>query len=193
MNERSEALGSLAATPSRTGRRVIAALAGTALVAAGAHVAVPIPGSAVPATLQVFAVLVVGGLLGPRLGAASLVTYLVLGVMGLPVFAPFGAPGLARLVGPTGGYLLAFPVAAALTGLLTRGATGRVGMLRIAAGCLLGLLAIHIGGLAQLSILVGPAIAFQAGVLPFLVPDLLKVALAAAAIALLRRPVGRLV
>jgi biotin transporter BioY len=66
-------------------------------------------------------------------------------------------------------------------------------MLRIAAGCLLGLLAIHIGGLAQLSILVGPAIAFQAGVLPFLVPDLLKVALAAAAIALLRRPVGRLV
>ncbi len=193
MSESSEALGTLAATPSRTGRRVVAALAGAALVAAGAHVAVPVPGSAVPATLQVFAVLVVGGLLGPRLGAASLVTYLVLGVMGLPVFAPFGAPGLARLIGPTGGYLLAFPVAAAVVGLLARDARGRSGMLRIAAGCLLGLVTIHAGGVAQLSILAGPAVALQAGVLPFLMPDLVKAALAAVAIGALRRPVGRLV
>ncbi len=89
-------------------RRTIAVMLGTALVSLAAQVAVPIPGTPVPVTLQPLAVLIVGGLLGPALGASSLVLYLLLGAAGLPVFTPFGLPGVARLIGPTGGYLLAF-------------------------------------------------------------------------------------
>src|SRR5207249_10368368 len=93
-------------------RRGVAVLLGTALVAAAAQIAVPLPGTPVPVTLQPLAVLVVGGLLGAPLGAASLLLYLALGAAGLPVFTPFGVPGLGRLLGPTGGYLLAYPLAA---------------------------------------------------------------------------------
>ncbi|MCH8255792.1 MAG: biotin transporter BioY, partial [Gemmatimonadetes bacterium] len=89
--------------------RVISLVLGALLVALGAQMALPLPGTPVPVTLQVPAVLLVGGLLGPRMGAASLVLYLALGAAGLPVFAPMGAPGVARLFGPTGGYLLAYP------------------------------------------------------------------------------------
>ena len=89
-------------------RALIAAIAGAAFVAIGAQIAVPLPGTPVPVTFQVPAVLIVGGLLGLRLGAASMATYLLAGVAGLPVFAPVGAFGIARLIGPTGGYLLAF-------------------------------------------------------------------------------------
>src|SRR6266581_3428914 len=101
---------------SLTLRRALAVALCTALVAAAAQVAVPLPGTPVPMTLQPLAVLLVGGMLGPGLGAASLILYLVLGALGLPVFTPYGAPGIARLVGPTGGYLLAYPVAAFAVG-----------------------------------------------------------------------------
>src|SRR5256714_6840098 len=93
-------------------RRVAAVVLGALVVAAAAQVSVPLPGTPVPLTLQPLAVLVVGGLLGAPLGAASLLLYLALGAAGLPVFTPFGVPGLGRLLGPTGGYLLAYPLAA---------------------------------------------------------------------------------
>src|ERR1700720_4515112 len=99
-------------------RRTVAVVLGTALVAFAAQVAVPIPGTPVPVTLQPLAVLIVGGLLRPALGASSLVLYLLFGAAGLPVFTPFGLPGVARLIGPTGGYLLAYPLAAAIVGRL---------------------------------------------------------------------------
>ena len=89
------------------GRSVAAALAGALAVALAAQVSIPVPGTAVPMTLQPLAVLVVGGLLGPRFGALSLVMYLAMGAAGLPVFTPGGLPGAARLFGPTGGFLLA--------------------------------------------------------------------------------------
>src|SRR2546426_593522 len=95
----------------RAARRALAVLLGAALVAAAAQLSVPLPGTPVPLTLQPLAVLVVGGLLGAPLGAASLLLYLALGAAGLPVFTPFGVPGLGRLLGPTGGYLLAYPLA----------------------------------------------------------------------------------
>src|SRR5205809_5323017 len=76
-----------------------------------AQIAIPLPGTPVPMTLQPLAVLLVGALLGPGLGAGSMILYLALGAAGLPVFTPYGLPGLARLVGPRGGYLLAYPVA----------------------------------------------------------------------------------
>lgn len=153
---------------------------GAALVALAAQVVVPLPGTAIPFTLQPLAVLVVGGALGMRGGAAALALYLAMGLAGLPVFAG-GGSGLARLLGPTGGYLLAFPVAAAATGW----AAARGGLVRTLAACALGMLLIHAGGAAQLALLGGdPAAAFRMGFVPFLTGDLLKIGLAAAVILL---------
>ena len=95
------------------GVRVAAVVAGAVLVAAAAQVSVPLPGTPVPMTLQPMAVLLVGGLLGARLGALSMILYLAMGAAGLPVFTPtVPLVGVARLLGPTGGYLLAYPLAA---------------------------------------------------------------------------------
>jgi len=158
-------------------RRVVAVVLGAALVAAAAQVTGVIPGTPVPFTLQPLAVLIVGGLLGPSLGASSLILYLVLGAAGLPVFTPIGLPGAARLIGPTGGYLLAYPVAAFAVGrLIGKGDGTRTA--RIALAALAGLALIHLGGLAQLLILTGSAAqAARLGTLPFLVGDLGKAAI----------------
>ena len=157
-------------------RRAVAVVLGAALVAAAAQVTGVIPGTPVPFTLQPLAVLVVGGLLGPSLGASSLILYLLLGAAGLPVFTPIGLPGAARLIGPTGGYLLAYPVAAFAVGRLVGDATRTA---RVALAVLAGLALIHLGGLAQLLILTGSAAqAARLGTLPFLVGDLGKLAIA---------------
>lgn len=92
-------------------------LGGSLLVALCAQLAVPLPFSPVPVTGQTFAVLLLGATLGARRSAAALLLYLIEGAAGLPVFAPGGLPGVGRLAGPTGGYLLAFPAAAFLVGL----------------------------------------------------------------------------
>ncbi len=171
------------AASGRTARRVAVAGLAAALVAAAAQVAVPVPFSPVPMTLQPLAVLLVGALLGPRLGAAALVLYLAAGLSGLPVFAPGGLPGAARLVGPTGGYLLAFPVAAAAVGAL---AGPRPGLIRLLLASAAGMAVIHAGGTAHLALLGGdPALAFRVGFVPFLTGDLLKVGLAAGIVLLI--------
>jgi len=158
-------------------RRAAAVILGAALVAVAAQVSIPLPGTPVPLTLQPLAVLLVGGLLGPVLGAASLMLYLSLGALGLPVFTPYGLPGgLARLLGPTGGYLLAYPVAAFAVGRVA-GDGKRWG--RLALALLAGLALIHLGGLAQLLILTGSAAsAVRLGTVPFLIGDLLKLCIA---------------
>lgn len=161
-------------------RRAVAVLLGAALVAVAAQVAVPLPGTPVPMTLQPLAVLLVGGLLGPTLGAASLVAYLGMGAMGLPVFTPYGLPGFARLIGPTGGYLLAYPVAAFAVGWVV--GDGRR-WLRLVAGVFSGLVLIHLGGVAQLLLLTGSAgSALRLGTLPFILGDLGKMAIAVIAL-----------
>lgn len=176
---RPQALSSVVA-PSRTGRRAVAIGLAALLVALSAQVTVPVPLSPVPMTLQPLAVLVVGGVLGASAGAAALVLYLGLGMVGLPVFAG-GTGGFWHLLGPTGGYLLAFPAAAAVAGKLGDG--GRAGLLRVLLGCALGMVVIHAGGVAVLALLGGdPSLAFRIGFIPFLTGDLLKVGLAAAAI-----------
>src|SRR3712207_2155280 len=96
----------------------IGAVAFAAALAAASQIAIPLPGTPVPITLQPLVVVLAGLLLGPRAAAASMVTYLAAGALGLPVFAPVGAPGVARLVGPTGGYLLAYPAAAVVAAVL---------------------------------------------------------------------------
>ena len=163
-------------------RRVIAVLLGATLVAIAAQIAIPIPGTPVPMTLQPLAVLLVGGLLGPGLGASTMLLYLALGAAGLPVFTPYGLPGVARLLGPTGGYLLAYPVAAFVVGRIA-GDGRRVARLALAA--LAGLALIHLGGLAQLVLLTGSVSgAARLGTLPFVLSDLMKVPL----VALLLKP-----
>jgi len=126
-------------------------------------------------TLQPMAVLLVGGLLGARFGALSMILYLAMGAAGLPVFTPT-VPlfGIARLLGPTGGYLLAYPVAAYAVGAIV---AERRSVGRVACGVFAGLVLIHLGGLAQLLILTGNlSAAARFGTVPFLLGDLLKIA-----------------
>jgi biotin transport system substrate-specific component len=161
------------------GRRLVEIGLGALVVALAAQAAVPVPFSPVPMTLQPLAVLVVGGLLGAAGGVAALTTYLVLGMLGFPVFAG-GSAGVVHLAGPTGGYLLAFPLAAGAVGALA----GRsAGVLRVLLACVAGMVIIHAGGVAQLALLGGdPSLAFQVGFVPFFTGDLVKVGLAAAVI-----------
>jgi biotin transport system substrate-specific component len=161
-----------------TDRRVRMALGILIFVLAtsfGAYVAVPLPGTAVPITLQPLFIILAGAVLGPWGGAASMASYLVLGVSGAPVFS-FGGAGLPWLLGPTGGYLIAAPAAAFLVGYVARGA-GRV---RRGVALGLGIGTLYVGGVAQLLLLTGApvATAVAEGVLPFLVGDLIKVFLA---------------
>ncbi|HUN65571.1 MAG TPA: biotin transporter BioY [Bacteroidota bacterium] len=118
-----------------------------ALTAVGAQIEIPhVP---VPFTLQTFFVLLAGAILGPRRGAASQVLYLLCGASGLPVFSGFSG-GLLRLIGPTGGYLLAFPFAAYLGGFLFR---ETVSFLRAVVAMGAGALLIFIVGTVQLDLL----------------------------------------
>jgi biotin transport system substrate-specific component len=149
---------------------------------------IEIPLQPVPITGQTFGVLLVGALLGSRRGAASMLTYVGMGAVGLPVFAG-GAAGLSRLAGPTAGYLAGFMVAAALVGFLSRHGWDR----RVATTVLamaLGTLTIYIFGVAWLSRFVGWSQVLATGVAPFLVGDALKLALAAVALPWIWRLVG---
>jgi len=166
-------------------------LAFSLLTALAAQVAIPLPFTPVPVTAQTFAVLLTGALLGSRLGALAMLVYLFEGAVGLPFFAAGGA-GLGRLLfSPTSGYLLACPAAAFLTGMLAeRGWDKR--FLKAAAAMALGSLVILLCGWSWLAIWTKSAAqAFSLGVAPFIPGDIIKIALAAAALptgwALLRR------
>jgi biotin transport system substrate-specific component len=158
--------------------RALGVLVVVGALALASQLAVPLPGTPVPLTLQPFVVVLAGLLLGPLDAAAAMVVYLLAGAAGLPVFAPMGPPGLARLLSPTGGYLLAYPLAAAVAGWLGAGRERFV--TRMAAACA-GILALYVGGLAQLFVLTGNlASAAIMGVLPFVAADLVKALVAAA-------------
>lgn len=154
-------------------------VAGSLLVALSAQLSLPLPFSPVPVTGQTFAVLLLGAVLGARRSAAALVLYLAEGAAGLPVFAPTGLPGAARLVGPTAGYLLAFPLAALLVGWLVERSSRR-GVLRWLVAGLAGEAVILTAGVAWLAAVVGWRDAVAAGLVPFLPGEAFKVALVAA-------------
>jgi len=159
------------------GRGAALALAFSLLTALSAQATLPLPFTPVPITGQTFAVLLTGALLGPRLGALTMALYLLEGSAGLPFFA-HGAAGAARLSGPTGGYLLSYPFAAALVGgLAARGWDRRPATML--AAMLLGSLVVFALGAGWLAHFVGPAHALKLGVLPFLPGDAVKALLAA--------------
>ncbi len=132
----------------------------------------------VPLTLQTLAVLLTGAVLGSRRGALALLLYLGQGAAGLPVFAG-GAGGIAHLVGPTAGYLIAFPLAAGLVGLLAERGWDRHILWTVLA-MILGNLVIYLLGVSWLAIYLGSLrSAIANGMLPFLLGDLIKIAIAA--------------
>ena len=158
------------------------ALGFSLFIALMAQVAIPLPFTPVPLTGQTLAVLLVGIVLGPRLGLATVVLYLLQGVAGLPVFAG-GKAGAAVLAGPTGGYLLAFPLAAALMGALAQRGWDR-NALTMALGMVAGLAVIFALGLVWLGVWLGMAGKFGGvdallgmGLWPFLPGEALKAAL----------------
>lgn len=157
------------------GRDLALICLGTLAIALLARLEIPI--EPVPITGQTLGVLLTGALLGSRRGAASVGAYLLLGAAGLPVLAG-GSAGLARLLGPTGGYLLGFVPAAWWVGWLSeRGWDRRVWSTVLAMA--LGTVVIHLCGVLWLSRFVGWPRVFQVGVLPFLPGDAMKVVLAA--------------
>ena len=152
-----------------------------------AQIAVPLPWTQVPITGQTFGVLLVAVLLGARRAALALGLYLLQGAAGWPVFAPFGLPGAARLLGPTGGYLWAFPVAAFATGWIAErieSFSTWSGKARLAGAVLLGHALILSGGVLWLASVmgIGMAAALTQGFVPFVLLDVpVKTALVVAA------------
>lgn len=172
------------AQPAAAGRDVALVAVFAALVVVLSLVpAVPVGGAGVPITLQTLGIMLAGLVLGPWRGLAAVGVYLALGLAGLPVFAQ-GEAGLGVLGGSTAGYLLAFPPAAVVTGvvaaLAVRRRRGRLPLLILAAA-LGGVVVIYLGGWVGLMVLFGltPWEAAVAGVLPFLPGDGLKVVVAA--------------
>jgi len=176
-----------------------------ALTAAAAQVSVPLPFTDVPLTLQPMVVLIGGLALGARLGSASQILYLAAGIAGLPVFAASATlpPGPLRLLGPTGGYLMAYPFAAFITGWLAeRGFDRRY--LGSFAAMLCGLAIIFAAGIAWLaffarpltgaalsgSVPIGLSAALATGLYPFLVADIVKLAIAAGLVPAVWRVIG---
>jgi biotin transport system substrate-specific component len=107
-------------TMPRVLRHVLKVALGTAFVAVCAHIALPLPFSPVPLTLQTFAVLLIGLTYSPQIASQTMFLYLAEGLFRMPVFAPTGLYGAAHLIGPTGGYLLSFPTMAVLAAFLVR-------------------------------------------------------------------------
>jgi biotin transport system substrate-specific component len=161
---------------SSVGREVVLMLGGGLLIALCAQLQLVLPFSPVPITGQTFAVLLLGALYGSMRGPATVMSYLVLGAMGLPVFAG-GAFGIARLVGPTAGYLVGFLGAAFVVGLLSERGWDRTPW-SAAISMIIGNGIIYLSGVLWLSRFVGWSAVLSTGVLPFLAGDALKIALA---------------
>jgi biotin transport system substrate-specific component len=176
---RSETLSNFSAT---LPGKLLIGLAATAVVAAAAHVSIPLPFTPVPLTLQPLAVLGVGLALGPVAGFFTMLAYLAEGAVGFPVFSPVGPGGIAQLLGPTGGFLMIYPVVAAVVGGLKRILATR--MSRFAAALAAGHVAmavLFVSGAAWLMTLthLSSHQVMVAAVLPFLPGEIVKVFVAA--------------
>jgi len=146
----------------------------------------------VPMTMQTLVVLMLGMAYGPRLGAGTVLAYLLVGAAGLPVFAgtPERGIGLAYMMGPTGGFLMGFVLAAWITGALAERGWDR-SVPWCAAAMLAGTVVIFVLGLAALIPITGLSRAIETGLVPFLASSALKIALGAVAMPVIWRVLGR--
>ncbi len=163
-------------------RRLLAGACATLVIAAAAHVAFPLPFTPVPFTLQPLAVLSVGLVLGPANAFLTLLAYLAEGALGLPVFAPTGPGGVAQLLGPTGGFLLAYPFVALLASTIARAAQHRFGSFGAAlSACSLAVAFLFASGAVWLAAEAhsGLHAVWRAAVLPFLPGEVVKIVAAA--------------
>jgi biotin transport system substrate-specific component len=170
--------------------RIVLSVAATLFVAACAHVSIPLFFTPVPITLQTFAVILIGMALGPVAGFSTMVLYLAEGAMGLPVFSPAGPGGIAQLLGPSGGFLFATPLAAAAAGWIVRSTPRFVS--RFSSGVLAGVgssviaFALGAGWLAHLLHL-GSTAVWSLAVAPFLAGEAIKITAAAGIFSSLQR------
>jgi biotin transport system substrate-specific component len=162
--------------------KVVVGLAATLVVAAAAYVSVPLWFTPVPLTLQPLAVLCVGLFLGPTAGFLAMLAYLAEGALGLPVFSPLGPGGVAQLVGPTGGYLMSYPLIAFIAGAITRGLQTRTPRFFAAAlGCTAAVAVLFACGAGWLAHFLNGSLraAWLGGIFPFLPGEAIKVVAAA--------------
>ncbi len=159
--------------------KVVLGLAATLVVAAAAHVSIPLLFTPVPLTLQPLAVLCVGLFLGPTTAFFALLAYLAEGALGLPVFAPGGPGGVLQLVGPTGGYLMSYPLVAFIAGAVSR--TLKPRFLAASIGCTAAVTVLFVCGAGWLMHYTHGSVqaAWIGGVLPFLPGEAIKIVAAA--------------
>lgn len=179
----------------QTAQRTAAVALVTALTAAAAQISIPLPFTPVPFTFQPMVVLLGGAALGARLGMTSQILYLALGIAGLPVFAasPLLPQGILRLAGPTGGYLISYPLAAFAAGWLAERGFDRRYLTSVAAMAA-GLAIVFACGVLWLGFFVQPARglggAMATGLVPFFAADIAKLFAAAAVLPTAWRFIG---
>lgn len=173
-------------------RQITMIVAATGFMAICAHVSVPLPFTLVPLTLQTFAVVLLGMVMGPAAGFATMVLYLAEGAFGLPVFSQYGAGGAAQLLGPTGGFLISYPIAALLAGkVVTRFTLVQSRPVRAIVAGSVAIMVILTMGAAWL--MLNPTLhlhlnaALTMGVLPFLPGEAIKIVAASGIFATLER------
>jgi len=169
---------------------VLLVLFASSIIAIAAQIAIPIPGTVVPLTMQPLAVLLVGVTLGSTRGAAAAALYLLEGFSGMPVFAQ-GHGGAIWLAGPTAGYLFSYPFAAFVAGWFSERGWGST-IVRAVAGMLVALGVIYLGGWSWLAAFAGAKGAWLGGVRPFILADILKVAIGASLLPQLQRLISRI-
>jgi biotin transport system substrate-specific component len=170
--------------------KIFLAVAATAFIAGCAHISVPLPFTPVPITLQNFAVILVGMVLGPIAGFSALVLYLAEGALGLPVFTPHSIGGVAHLLGPNAGYLFSYPLAAAIAGWTVRAMQRVTSRFRSAiVASTIATLPIFVAGAAWISHLLHLSVSatWTLAVAPFLLGEVVKITAAAGIFSALKR------
>ncbi len=162
-------------------RNLVLVMGGSFLIALFARIAIPFPFSPVPIVLQAHLCLLLGVLFGSRIGALMVLTYLLQGALGMPVFA-LGRAGIPILLGPTGGYLIGYVLGTWVTGYLVERSGSKnlrqASLAMVTGAMVIGNLLIYLCGLSQLSLFVGIERVFLLGMLPFLLGDSLKLVVA---------------
>ena len=174
----------------RAAADMLLVIGASALIAIAAQIAIPLPFTPVPLTLQPLAVIFIGVALGSTRGAAAAALYLLEGFSGLPVFAQ-GHAGPVWLLGVTAGYLYSYPFAAWLAGFVSERGWGS-SIVRSITGMLLALAVVYLGGWSWLAMLTDARSAFVAGVAPFVLADVVKVAIGAALLPKAQQIVARI-